>query len=190
MKPSEGRRRVVIDNLRPEVDCGRYAVKRIIGDQLEVTAAFFGDGHDHVAGRLLFKHEKERRWRSAPMTAAGNDLYTASFSLDRPGTWRYTVQAWVDHFDTWASDLRKRIDAQPNPAQPDPLKQPQNIPLALRTGANLLEEIAGRAKGPDARLLEQIVRVRPSTNILWLVRLPYWRRVTPIFRTPRRTTAS
>ena len=157
MKPSEGRRRVVIDAVRPEIDCGRYPVKRVVGDRFDVTAALFGDGHDHVAGRLLFKHERDRRWRSAPLQPLGNDLYSASFTLDRPGTWRYTVQAWVDHFDTWCSDLKKRIDAQPNPASPDPAKLPQNIPLALRSGALLLEDAVTRAKGADARLLEQIV---------------------------------
>ncbi len=157
MKPSEGRRRVVIDSVSPAVDGGRYPVKRVLGDRIDITAAFFGDGHDHVAGRLLYRHERDRRWRSAPMAALGNDLYQASFVADRLGTWRYTVQAWVDHFDTWCSDLKKRIDAQPNPAHPDPAKLPQNIPLALRSGALLLEETAARAKGADARLLDQIV---------------------------------
>ena len=61
MKPAEGRRRVVIEEVQPEVDGGKYPAKRVIGDVVEVTAAIFGDGHDHVAGRVLFRHETEHR---------------------------------------------------------------------------------------------------------------------------------
>ncbi len=156
-KPAEGRRRVIVEELSPQVDGGRYPVKRTIGDSITVSAAFFADGHDHVAGRLLFRHESDRRWRFAPMTALGNDLYSASFVADKPGTWRFTVQAWIDHVDTWFSDLRKRIDGQPDPLHPDAVATPQNIPLALRSGALLLEETAARAKGGDAKLLQQVV---------------------------------
>ncbi len=157
MKPAEGRRRVLIEELSPQVDHGRYPVKRTTGDSVNVSAAFFADGHDHVAGRLLYRHESDRRWRAAGMAPLGNDLYSASFLVDKPGAWRFTIQAWIDHFDTWYSDLRKRIDGQPDPLHPDAASTPQNIPLALRSGALLLEETAARAKGADAKLLQQVV---------------------------------
>ena len=66
LKPAEGRRRVIVEEISPQVDCGRYPVKRVLDDIVTVSAAFFADGHDHVAGRLLFRHESDRRWRSAP----------------------------------------------------------------------------------------------------------------------------
>jgi starch synthase (maltosyl-transferring) len=156
-KPAEGRRRVLIEEISPQVDAGRYPVKRIVGDTVAITAAFFADGHDHVSGRLLYRSDSDRRWRQATMTPLGNDLYTASFVVDELGMWRFTVQAWIDHFDTWYSDLRKRIDGQPDPLHPDAVTTPQNIPLALRSGALLLEETAARAKGADAKLLQQVV---------------------------------
>ena len=157
MKPAEGRQRVIVEEVSPQVDCGRYPVKRVVGDIISVTAAFFGDGHDHVAGRLLYRHESEKRWRVVPMSPLNNDLYSADFKVDQLGSWRFTIQAWVDHFDTWYSDLRKRIDGQPDPLHPDAVTTPQNIPLALRSGALLLEETAARAKGADARLLHEVV---------------------------------
>ena len=157
MKPAEGRQRVIVEEVSPQVDCGKYPTKRVLGDTVSISAAFFGDGHDHVAGRVLYRPENEKRWRVAPMTALGNDLYGAEFKLDKLGTWRFTVQAWVDHFDTWYSDLRKRIDGQPDLQHPDAVTTPQNIPLALRSGALLLEETASRAKGSDAKLLQQVV---------------------------------
>lgn len=150
MKPVEGRKRVVIEDVQPQVDCGRYPTKRTLGDTVTVTAAIFADGHDHIAGRLLFRHEKERTWRSTQIAPLTNDLWSATFTVDKPGTWNYTLEAWIDHFGTWRADLQKRIEAQHDPATAT-----QNIPLALRTGAILLEEIATRAKGADAKLLSQ-----------------------------------
>src|SRR5665213_2705152 len=156
MKPVEGRKRVVIEDVQPQVNCGRYSAKRTIGDLVTVTAAVFADGHDHVAGRLLFRHEKERTWRSTPIAPLANDLWSATFTVDKPGTWNYTIEAWVDHFATWCSDLQKRLAAQHNPSA-DPAAASQNIPLALRTGALLLEQAATRAKRADAKLLDQIL---------------------------------
>lgn len=161
VKPAEGRRRVVVEEVKPQVDCGRYPVKRVIGDQVEVTAAIFADGHDHVAGRLLYRRMNERRWRTTPMLPVGNDVFRAVFTVDELGSWQFGVEGWMDHFDTWYSDLRKRIDAQPDAAHPE--AAPQNIPLALRSGAILLEETAARAKGADAKLLAEV-----ATSLRWL----------------------
>src|SRR5665213_2285902 len=152
MKPVEGRKRVMIEDVEPQVGCGRYPAKRIIGDTVTVTAAIFADGHDHISGRLLFRHEKDRTWSSTTITPLTNDLWSASFLVDKSGTWNYTIEAWVDHFGTWHADLNKRFAAQHDPAA-DAASASQNIPLALRTGAILLGEAATRAKGADAKLL-------------------------------------
>ena len=157
MKPAEGRKRVIIEEIQPQVDCGRYPVRRILGDVVPISAAIFSDGHDHVAARLLYKHESERFWRSTPMTALPNDIWSASFTVDQLGAWVYTIQAWVDHFDTWCADLSKRLAAQPDPASPDPAKRdlpPQDIPVAFTIGALLLDKIAGHAQGSDAHQLK------------------------------------
>ena len=158
MKPNEGRARVVIEQITPQVDGGRYPARRIQGDVVTVTAALFGDGHDHLAARLLFRHKSDRRWRSTPMKFVDNDVWSAAFTADRIGMWEFSVQGWVDHFDTWCDDLIKRLAAQPSSDQPAGANSvPQDIPLALRTGALLLEQTAKRAKGPDARHLTEIV---------------------------------
>ena len=153
MKPLEGRKRVVIEDITPQVDCGRYPAKRIIGDAVTVTAAVFGDGHDHVSGRLLYRPANEDDWRYAPLNARTNDLWSAVFNVDQLGDWRYTIEAWIDHFDTWCADLRKRLAAQPDAENPSSSTELQDIPLALRTGALLLEQIAQRANDSDGRLL-------------------------------------
>jgi len=159
MKPAEGRRRVVIEEVQPQVDCGRTPARRFLNDRVAVSAAIFCDGHDHVLARLLYKHQSDPGWQSTPMTALPNDLWFASYIVDKLGPWSFTIQAWVDHFDTWCADLRKRLAAQPDPASSDPTKRnlpPQDIPLALTIGALLLDQTAARAKGADAKQLKSI----------------------------------
>ena len=155
MKPLEGRKRVIIEEITPQVDCGRYPAKRILGDAVTVTAAVFGDGHDHVSGRLLYRPANESDWRHTPLTPLTNDLWSATFTVDQLGDWLYTIEAWIDHFDTWCADLRKRLAAQPDPSKPGSPTETQDIPLALRTGALLLEQTAQRAKNSDGKLLAQ-----------------------------------
>src|ERR1035437_338615 len=181
MKPSHGRSRVVIEEIKPQVDAGRHPLRRIVNDEVLVTAAIFGDGHDHVGARLLYRRVTERRWRFTPMLASGNDLWTGSFKVDKLGSWRFAVLGWIDHFDTWKSDLKKRLAAQPLPsgtpaagAMPDadltsdaglnvggngsPNGTSQDIPLALRSGAILLKQAAARARGADAKRLAEAAR--------------------------------
>lgn len=152
MKPVEGRKRAIIEDVQPEVGCGRYSAKRTLGDSVTVTAAVFADGHDHIAGRLLFRHEKDRAWRSVPLRPLTNDLWSATFTVDKLGAWSYSIEAWIDHFGTWFADLQKRLAAQHDP-NADAVSAAQNIPLALRTGAILLEEAATRAKNTDAKFI-------------------------------------
>src|ERR1700722_1726344 len=160
MKPTEGRKRVVIEAVKPQVDCGRYAVRRFLGDRVTVSAAMFGDGHDHVTGRLLFRHAAERSWQSVPLVAEGNDIWSASFTVDKLGVWQYAVQGWIDHLGTWCADLVKRLEAQParkddaiaegNSFGADPGRSVSDIPLAFRSGAALLQSAAERAEGAKA----------------------------------------
>jgi starch synthase (maltosyl-transferring) len=140
-KPASGRSRVVVEGVTPQIDGGRFAVKRVVGDQLRVEADVFGDGHDLVRARLLYRHASEAEWRAEEMTALGNDRWTASFPVDQLGFYEYTVVGEVDHFLTWRSELKKRQDAG------------QELDLPMKTGALLIEATAKRASGDDAAQL-------------------------------------
>ena len=153
MKPVDGRKRVVIEDVAPQVDCGRYPTKKIIGDEVTVTTVVFGDGHDHIAGRLLYRRGGESDWRSKSLIPLTNDLWSATFTVDELGDWSYTVEAWVDHFATWCADLKKRLAAQQSSDTPNSSTELQDIPLALRSGALLLKQAAHCAKGSHSDLL-------------------------------------
>lgn len=146
----DGRIRVVIEGIRPAVDDGRFSIKRVEGDTVEVEADVLADGHDVVACALLWRRAGETAWQRTPMTPLGNDRWKAAFTVDSVGRWEYTIGAWVDPFLSWRSDFARRVD-------------PEDVNIAARTGAQLITQTARRAapatdltaKGPgDATLLQ------------------------------------
>jgi starch synthase (maltosyl-transferring) len=102
------RRRVAIDRVGPEVDGGRFAVKRIRGDEVVVEADIICDGHEELDCRLHVRHGESGQWTVLPMACEGNDLWRASFIADRIGLWHFFVTARVDAFATWLRDLGRR----------------------------------------------------------------------------------
>ncbi len=105
----DGRRRVAVEHVQPAVDCGRFPIKRTVGDRVHVTADVFADGHDVVRAALLSRQRGTDDWHTAPMTPLGNDLWQGEFTVEELGQYEYTVRGWVDAFETWHRDLKKRI---------------------------------------------------------------------------------
>jgi starch synthase (maltosyl-transferring) len=143
-KGGRDRRRVIIEGVQPEIDCGRYPCKRVVGAELVVEADIFTDGHEAVSARLLCRHERDRRWRELPMEALGNDRWRAAFITERLGRYRYTVEAWLDAWKGWRRDMQKRLAAY------------QDVGVDLIIGGQLLDAAAHRALGRDARALTQV----------------------------------
>jgi len=136
-----GRRRVLIQNVTPEIDAGEFPVKRIAGQHVSVSADVLTDGHDQLFCMLKHRKAEEPVWNEAPMRSIGNDRWEAEFPVPEAGRYRYTIQAWVDHFRSWRENLRKRMGAG------------QQLAVDLQVGANLVRSAAERAVGPDVALL-------------------------------------
>jgi starch synthase (maltosyl-transferring) len=136
-----GRARVVIETVTPQVDCGRYAIKRIPGESVTVRADVFCDGHDAVACDVLYRERNEAEWDRVPMVALGNDRWEARFDVQEIGECLYTVAAWVDPFATWCHDLEKRRKAG------------QDLTVAYQVGARLILSAAERAPEVEANRL-------------------------------------
>lgn len=136
--------RVAVESIRPEVDCGRFPIKRVLGDPVIVEADVFADGHDTVVAILEHRHEGQDAWNEQSMQPLGNDRWRAEFQLDQLGEFCYRIVGWVDRFRTWRADLKKRSEAG------------QDLTIDLRIGAQLVEAAAGRAKGADAKQLHEV----------------------------------
>jgi starch synthase (maltosyl-transferring) len=139
----EGRERVVIESVTPEIDCGRYPVKRVAGDELVVQADIFSDGHDEVAAVLLYRKLDEQTWQETPLQRLDNDRWQGSFTLAEPGVYHYTLVGWVDRFLTWQKDLQKRNEAG------------QDLAVDILIGVGLIEKAAEVATGEVAARLHQ-----------------------------------
>ena len=105
--PPEGRRRVVVTRVSPEIDCGRFPIKRVVGESVIVEADVFGDSHDEVACQISYWRDRSQV-HAAPMKSLGNDRWRGEFIVTEVGTYRYTVEGWIDRFQTWRHDLEKR----------------------------------------------------------------------------------
>jgi len=139
--PTEGRRRVIIESITPQVDCGRFPAKRSVGDLVRVEADIFTDGHDAISASVLAHREGAGHWIEIPMQPLVNDRWFAVFRVGELGRYGFKVQGWVDHFETWHRDLLKRIKAETDTA------------LDYLIGADLVEAAASRATGGDAAWL-------------------------------------
>ena len=133
--------RVVIENITPQVDCGRFPAKRAIGESVAVEADVFTDGHDAVAATLFYRHESTSEWHAVAMSALGNDRWQARFTVQTLGRYLFTVAGWVDHLESWRQGLAKKYEAG------------QDIELDLRQGATLARAVAERVRDADARAL-------------------------------------
>jgi starch synthase (maltosyl-transferring) len=141
MQISEGRRRVVIEGVDPEIDGGRFAIKRCLREKVIVQADIFSDGHDLLSARLRYRDQKEEEWRETDMQMVINDRWRGEFTVSHIGRYYYTLIAWVDEFQTFRRDLHKKVQAG------------QDVAVELTMGAALIKAAATRAGGPDAARL-------------------------------------
>jgi starch synthase (maltosyl-transferring) len=134
-------RRVVIENVTPQVDGGRFPIKRIVGEPVSVEADIFVDGYQLLGACVLFRRISEPTWSEAGMSLAGNDRWVGTFHVRTLEPYLYTVRAWLDPFATWLNALKRKAEAG------------QDLLLELMTGAELAASAARRAAGEDARKL-------------------------------------
>ncbi len=103
--------RIQIQAVEPLLDCGRFAVKRTVGDRVDVYATIVKDGHDVLGAAIRVRGPGERRFHEEPLRPLGNDRWGGSFAVDRPGRWQFQVAAWTDRVATWRDELRRKVDA-------------------------------------------------------------------------------
>jgi starch synthase (maltosyl-transferring) len=130
---------VVIENLYPSLEGGRHPVKRVVGEELEVYADVFKDGHDVMSAVLRWRPVGSPRWFEAPMQPLENDRWRGACTFNAVGRWEYVIEAWGDTFRSWKKSFAVRCQAQ------DP-----DVPVEALEGARLLREAALRARTAGA----------------------------------------
>ena len=156
--------RVVIDHVEPQIDGGRFPVKRTVGEGVVVRANIYVDGHDALCAVLRHRSARDEAWREAPMELLepGLDLWRGAFPVETIGSHYYTLQAWIDRFRSWRRDFQKKVEAK------------QDVSVDLLVGVKLIEQAAQRAPDADRKkLLEWTTAVRTlrERNLAGAVRL-------------------
>jgi starch synthase (maltosyl-transferring) len=146
---------VVIENLQPLIDGGRYPIKRIVGEDLVVEADIFRDGHDVVAAILKWRVLGKRAWRETPMNFVDNDRWRGICTLYDEDIHEYTVEAWTDAFRSWQAEFAKKFEAGISDLRSEALE-----------GAALVEAAARRARdrADRKRLLEFSQQISTGAN--------------------------
>lgn len=139
--PVQGRARAVIEGVSPEIDAGRFPIKRVVGDRVIVEADIFADGHDQISADLLYRIAGEPEWQRTSFASLVNDRWRGDFVVDQIGRYEYTIVAWVDHLKTWRHDFDRRLASETHSL------------IDIKIGAAYIAAHAERARGDDARTL-------------------------------------
>ena len=145
--------RFFIEDIFPSVDGGRYPVKRIAGENVDVWADIFREGHDVIAAALLWRLERDTDWQRAPMQLHSNDRWHGSFTPLSPGSYLFAVEAWTDQFASWRKEFAIRRDAG------------QDISVAAREGLELVSQLRPRDRKARAIIDEHIQKLAGQAEV-------------------------
>lgn len=140
--------RHVIEDVYPSLNGGRFPIKRIVGQPVDVWADIFGDGTDVIEAVLVVSRPDGAGDQVISMRHHENDRWLGRFVPDRPGRYSFRIEAWADPFLTWQRDLRKRLEAG------------QDVALELKEGQGMLERAGLEPVAEAEKLLSEDVAVR------------------------------
>jgi starch synthase (maltosyl-transferring) len=143
---------IMIENVNPSVDGGRYPAKRIAGDRCVVEADIFRDGHQVVRAAVKWRRKRDEAFDEAPMLPLDNDRWRGEFLLADNARYVFTIEAWTDLFATWLADFTKKVNA----ARP--------VASDILEGIALVEKMASDARGPDRDLLQRALTQLRKTD--------------------------
>jgi starch synthase (maltosyl-transferring) len=143
--------RIPVQDVRPCVDCGDRPAKSVVGEQFDVTATVFREGHDAVNATVVLTGPDGSE-QHVPMTlvSAGLDHWSAVVGADGVGMWSYRVEGWSDPYRTWEHDASIKVAAE------------VDTELMLEEGARVLE----RAVTEVTRTPEQAQPLRDAVVAL------------------------
>ena len=137
--------RVVIENITPQLQCGAFFIKRVVGESFIVYADIIGDGHDIVQAELQYKHSSEKSYKTERMEHLGDDVHRVSFKVLKQGYYVYRVSAWVDHAQNWQHGIEAK------------LKDEQHVNSELLDGVQYLETLLKKISAADKKYINNLI---------------------------------
>ncbi|WP_299672737.1 alpha-1,4-glucan--maltose-1-phosphate maltosyltransferase [uncultured Polaribacter sp.] len=137
--------RIVVENIAPQINCGKASIKRVVDEIVNVTADVLVDGHDMIQSSVHYKHQSEKEWKEIRMSSIHNNAYTASFHTTKQGFYAYKVEGWVDHSLNWQHGIQRKIDDY------------QHVNSELLEGAAILSNLLNKVAKDDKKYLSNLI---------------------------------
>jgi starch synthase (maltosyl-transferring) len=161
--------RIIIDQIAPAVDRGRFATKRLVGEGVSVEADIFSDGHGVIAADLLWKAADEREWHRVPMRIRDNDRWSAAFGPARVGRYAFTIEAWADEYATLCHGIDVKyqagVDHQPDLEEARRLVE-EALARTIGPAKSALAEVLGKPASPDFALEREALLARQTQDAM------------------------
>lgn len=136
--------RVIIEEVTPQIDNGSYPIHTVVGEIINVQASIFADGHDVIAAQLCYKHESEKKWKTARFSSLENDTWSTSFITEKQGVYEYKIEGWVDYALNWQHGIHRKID------------DGQTVTSELLEGVEYLDKIIAQANKTEIEYLNHL----------------------------------
>ncbi len=146
MKRTAGQIRAVVRNVYPSIEGGRFPIKRVVGETVQVWADVFADGHDVICAALQYRHEGEKAWKEVRAEGWEADRWTATFKVEKQGTYLYRFIGWADYALYWREGLIKKADAG------------VDVRVELMEGLAFLKSLNTKANKTEKAFIERCTR--------------------------------
>ena len=143
----QNQKRVIIENVLPQLDNGAFFIKRIVGQKVTVTADIISDGHDVMEAVVQYKYEKDKKWSEVRMNALPNDAFVATFSVEKQGYYSYFVEAWIDYAINWQYGIGKKINDN------------QHVKSELLEGVEYIKPLLSKVSASDKKYLNDVMEL-------------------------------
>ena len=144
----QNQRRVIIENVLPQLDNGAFFIKRIVGQSVTVSADVLSDGHDVMRAVVKFKHEKDKKWSENTMYSWDSDFFSGSFTVEKQGYYQYFVEAWIDYALNWQYGIGRKINDN------------QHVNSELLEGAEYyIKPILNKVSASDKKYLNHLIKI-------------------------------
>ncbi|WP_393971590.1 DUF3416 domain-containing protein [Oxyplasma meridianum] len=135
--------RIAIENVWPQLECGKFSAKAVVGDKFTVKADIFTHGTDLISANLKFRPQGSAVWESIPMQLEDNDRWSGRFEIPTTGFYEYTIEAWVDKFATQSRNIASWIMGG------------ESIDADLKVAISMLKDIATRCGSKDSAFIRK-----------------------------------
>lgn len=152
--------RIIIENVKPQLDGGDFFIKRIINQEVNITADVFSDGHDVIECCVKYKHENEKKWNEVRMTPIENDEWHAFFRVTNQGFYSYFIEGWVDYALNWQHGTERKINDN------------QHVKSELLEGAEYCIAILKNVTKEEKIFLDKVIKSLRDEN-LYTVAIEY-----------------